>query len=171
MEFIPPIRTERFEQLEPGELFLFMNHNHKFFALKTQQPSTGDKSQLVLLGPNFPESVTESFLLPWQAATTVSFGKNYSIVLPTDAASWSLDGPNRQPVCLAVANDRPYICTNGGQSPSHFFQCFVDMKTGAVIEGSLPGRPVFTNCWEIVILRDQQPPSSIIKYPLRPDAA
>jgi hypothetical protein len=99
--------------------------------------------------------------------TALSFGKDYSILLPTDAASWSMHGPNRHPVCLAVAEGKPYICTNGGPSPSHFFQCFVDIETGAVIERALSGHPVFTNTWEIAISRDYQPPQSIIKYPLQ----
>ena len=167
MKIIPSIRTERFEQLEPGDLFLYMDHNYQFYALKTQKISIEDRSEMVLLGPNFPERVTESFLLPWQAVTTLSFGKNYSILLSTDAASWSMSGPNRRPVCLAIAEGKPYICTNGGHSPSHFFQCFVDMTTGAVIERMLPGHPVFTNTWEIAVLRDHLPPQSIIKYPLQ----
>jgi hypothetical protein len=69
MIVIPPVRTERFEQLKPGDLFLLINQNYKFYALKTQEPPTGERSQMVLLGPSFPEGVTESFLLPWQAVT------------------------------------------------------------------------------------------------------
>jgi hypothetical protein len=167
MKIVPPIRTERFEKLEPGELFLFMEHDYQFYALKTQQPSSGDRSQFVVLGPTFPERFTEAFLLPWAATTALSFGKEYSILLPTNAASWSSNGPNREPVCLAIAEDKPYVCVNGGPSPSNFFQCFVDMETGAIIERNLPGHPVFTNTWEIAISQDHQRPRSIVKYPLQ----
>jgi hypothetical protein len=166
MEIIPPVRATRFEQLEPGDLFIFMDRQHAFFALKTQQPPTGDRSTMVLLGPTFIGDVAESFLVPWQPATVLSLGKAFSILPSLDTVSWSPTGPNRTPVCLAVVGEDVYICTNGGPSPQHYIPCFVDIKTGAIIERHLPGIPAFTNTWEIAVLHANHPPQSILKYPL-----
>jgi hypothetical protein len=166
MEIVPPVRVTRFEQLEPGELFIYFDTNHKFYALKTQRPATGDRSTMVILGPSFPDHLRESFLLPWQPATVLSLGKSFLVVPSLDAASWSTLGPGREPVCLAVVDDNIYICTNGGLSAQRYFACFVEVKTGAIVEGQLPGHAVFTNTWEITIHSAAHPSRSILKYPL-----
>jgi hypothetical protein len=166
MDVFPSVRTARFEELEPGDLFILIDQQQKLYALKTQQPATGDRSAMVLLGPSFIQDVAESFLVPWQPATVLSFGKSFSILPPLDPTSWSPTGPSRTPVCLAVAGEDIYICTNGGFSPQHYFSCFVDLKTGAIIEGRLPRSAAFTNAWEIAILGINHPPRSILKYPL-----
>lgn len=164
MKIVPPVQVTRFEQLQPGDLFIFIERSQSFYALKTQ--STGDRSEMVLLGPTFIQEAPESILVSWQAVTVLSLGKDYSVLLPTDPGLWSLDGPNRTPVCLAVAGDSAYICANGGQPPHRYFPCFVEMKTGAILERSLPSIAAFTNNWEIAILSPTQPPHSILKYPL-----
>ena len=43
MQIIPPFRMTPFEQVEPGDLFLYMDGKYKFYALKTQSPSVGTK--------------------------------------------------------------------------------------------------------------------------------
>jgi hypothetical protein len=166
MEIIPPARATRFELLEPGDLFVYMDGQQTFYALKTQQPASGDRSTMVLLGPSFVQDIAESFLVPWQAVTVLSLGKNFSIFLPTDAASWSPTGPSRKPVCLAIAEENTYICTNGGPSPQHYFPCFVDVRTGAIVERRPSGSAAFTTNWEIAVLGANHPPRTILKYPL-----
>jgi len=165
MDVIPYVRTARFEQLEPGDLFIFMDQQRSSYALKTQQPASGDRSSMVLLGPSFIQDVPESFLVPWQPTTVLSFGKAFSILPSLDAASWSSMGPSRTPVCLAVASENVYVCTNGGSSPQHYFPCFVDLKTGAILE-QRPHSAVFTNTWEIAMLGSNHPPLPALKYPL-----
>lgn len=166
MEIVPSVRVTRFEQLEPGELFIYMDGTHTFYALKTQPPATGDKSTMVVLGPSFPEDLKEAFLLPWQPATVLSLGKNFSILPSLDPASWSLQGPGRAPVCLAVAEGSTFICANGGASPQRYFACFVEVETGAIVEGRLQGHAVFTGAWEIAVQSPNHPPRSILRYPL-----
>jgi hypothetical protein len=93
MELIPPVQVTRFEQLEPGELFIYIDGTHVFYALKTLPPATGDRSTMVVLGPSFPEQIRESFLLPWQPVTVLSLGRNFSVLPSLDPALWSLQGP------------------------------------------------------------------------------
>jgi hypothetical protein len=166
MEIVPSVKVARFEQLEPGELFIYLDGKQTFYALKTQQPASGDRSTMVLLGPSFIQDIKESFLVPWQPVTVLSFGKSFSILPSLDPTSWSTTGSTRQPVCLAVADESVYICTNGGSSPHHYFSCFVEVKTGAIVEGHLPGMAAFTTAWEIAVLGAKHPPCSILKYPL-----
>jgi hypothetical protein len=167
MEIIPSVRSMRFEQLEPGDLFIHLDGRHTFYALKTQQPSSGDRSTMVLLGPSFiQEEEAESSLVPWQPVTVLSLGKSFSILPSLDPALWLVRGPSRAPVCLAVAGENIYVCTNGGPSPRQYFPCFVDVKTGAIVERHLPSSAAYTNSWEIVISGANHPPRLILKYPL-----
>jgi len=166
MQMVPALRATRFEQLEAGDLFIYMDGRRNSYALKTQQPASGDRSMVVLLGPSFVQDVAESFLVPWQAITVLSFEKNFAILPSLEPASWSASGPSRTPVCLAVADKNIYICTNGGPSPHDYFPCFVDVKTGAILQGRLPGLAAFTNTWEIAVLNGNHPPRSILRFPL-----
>ncbi len=165
MEIVPPVRATRFEQLEAGDLFIYMDGRQTFYALKTQQPASGDRSTMVLLGPSFIQDVAESFLVPWQPVTVLSLGKSFSILPSLDPASWSPTGPSRTPVGLAVVEEDTYICTNGGLSPQNYFPCFVNVKTGAIVDGRLPSSVAFTNNWEIAALAANYPPRAILKYP------
>ena len=121
---------------------------------------------MVLLGPKFVHDLAESFLVPWEPATVVSVGKQFTILLSNDPDSWSPTGPNRKPVCVAVAGDTTYICTNGAESAHRYLPCFVDVKTGAVIERRLPGISAYTNSWEIVVIGSGNLCHTVIKYPL-----
>lgn len=166
MEIVPPVQTARFEQIEPGDLFIYLDGRETFYALKTQQPANGDGSAMVLLGPSFIQNIAESFLVPWRPVTVLSLGKSFSILPSLDPAAWSPTGPSRTPVCLAVADESVYICTNGGPSPQQYFPCFVEARTGAIVEGRIPSLAAFTNTWEIAVLDANHPPRSILKYPL-----
>jgi len=151
MEVSPPVNITRFEQLEPGDLFIYMSKHGSCYALKTEKAKDEDPSDILILGPDFPYEPKESMLLRWQATTVVSFGKSYSIILPTKPSEWFLDGNTRTPVCLAICGEDVYVCTNGGISPGHFFPCFVEVKTGKIIEKKLPGITAYTNQWKIAL--------------------
>ena len=163
MEVTPSARAARYEQLEPGELFFFMEGST--YALKTQQQGDGNRNKMVLLGPSFVDG-GGPFLLGWQATTVLSFGKDSAIFLGTDPAAWAPRPLNRSQVWLAIAEERTFICTNGGPSPQHYFACFVDIKTGEIVEQGLRGPVVYTNAWEIAALGPNHPPRTILKYPL-----
>jgi len=167
MEIIPPVLAVRFEQLEPGDLFVFTESSLSMLAIKTAVPVNADRNNLVLLGPQFPHGANEAFLLPWQPTTVASFGKSFSVLLPTDPADWNQNGPSRDPICLAVCEDKTYVCVNGGASPQHFFQCFVELATGAIVEGRLKGSTTYTGRWEIALLSPNHPPRLFVRYPLQ----
>jgi hypothetical protein len=165
VDVIPELEATRFEQLAAGDLFLYINGDRNFYALKTAPLKSLDGNGLVTLGPAFADGFNESSIMPWQAATTLKIGKSYSILLSSNADAWRARGPCRQPVCLAIAGKRTFVCTNGGSSPDHYFPCFVDAETGEVHEGRLPGISAFTSEWEIVLSPATGAPWSVIKFP------
>jgi hypothetical protein len=167
MDVIPPVRATRFEQLDAGDLFLILDAGTPSYAIKTARPSNGDRSSMVLLGPTFVQDVKESFIAPWRSTTVLSFGKNFSILLSANPTAWSSSGPGREPVCLAIAENDTFVCTNGGMSPEHYLPCFVEVKTGVIVERRPSGSIAFTTTWEIALLSANGPPFSVLKYPLQ----
>ena len=166
MEISPEVKVARFEQLEPGDLFIYMNDRAPCFALKTQKDTqSGDDEGLVILGPQFPYDAEESFLMPWRAATALSYGKDYTVVLPTKPSAWKTTGSTRAAVHLAIAEGEVFVCANGGLSPSDFYQAYVEMKTGRIIPKRLHATALFTNEWEIVIPGPDGRSRTLLKYP------
>lgn len=165
MDVIPPIKAARFEQLEPGDLFIYSSPRGSCFALKTEKPANHDNCLMAMLGPSFPYEINEAFLLPWEATTVISFGKNYSLILPSDPQAWFVSGNTRNPVCLAVSGEEVYLCMNAGHSPQRYLGWFVELKSGRLIEGKLPGIMAYTGTWEMALLNAKLPPRTILKYP------
>jgi len=163
MKIIPAARAIRFEQLEPGDLFLFVEHGT--FALKAKQKNAGARNEMAVLGPNFLDG-GGPFLLGWQATTVLSFGKYLSILLPSDPSAWSGVPGNPSQVSLAVGEQKKFIRVNGGSSPNHYVPCLVDIETGEILERQSPGHIIYTNVWEIAAVSSSHPPRTILKYPL-----
>ncbi len=161
MEVIPTARVVRYEQLEPGELFLFMEAGS--YALKCRQEQ-GERNKMVLLGPSF-NMEGGSHLVAWQAATVLSFGKRFSILLPSAPEAWVPQRGDRSQVWLAVGEDRVFVCTNVGPSPHFMVRGYVDFDTGQISD-RIQGSALFTNTWEIAVLRANHPPRTILKFPL-----
>jgi hypothetical protein len=146
MEINPTVKVARFEQLEPGDLFIFVNDRAPCYAIKSQKdPKTGDPEGLVILGPQFPYDAEESFLMPWRAASALCFGKNYTVLLPTQPSAWKESGSTRGAVHLAVSEEQLFICTNAGLSPQDFHQAYVEMKTGRIVPERLGVKALLGN--------------------------
>jgi hypothetical protein len=162
MEIIPAVCAVRYEQLEPGELFLFVERGT--YALKALQKSPGARSEMVVLGPNFMNGGGPS-LLGWQATTVLSFGKDFSILLSSTPSEWVGRPGDRSQVWLAVGEQKTFICANGGTSFEHYVASLVDIETGEILERQSPGHVLYTNVWEIATLGSSHPPRTILKFP------
>lgn len=114
MEIVPSVRVTRFEQLEPGDLFVYPHARGSCFALKTAKLANSDRNCIVLLGPHFPYESEESHLLSWDSVTVISYGRDYSILLPDNPDSWFMSGSLRNSVCIAIHDESAFVCTNGG---------------------------------------------------------
>jgi hypothetical protein len=171
MEVFPKLQVSRFEQLKPGDLFLSLEGTERYYAFKTAKRAQDDKNNMVLLGPHFVHGTAESFLVPWEPMTVLSLGTAFTILLSNDPKSWSSKGPDRTPVCLAIADGKTYICTNGAESPNRHFPCFVDTENGEIVEKHLPGISAYTGSWEITLSRPGNVTRTLIKYPLKSKSA
>jgi len=134
-------------------------------ALKTQQVPNGDGNLIALLGPTFPSSNQAPILVEWQATTTVSFGQNYSVLLPTDPSAWSMNAPPNNILCLVQSYDKLYLRIDGSTQPGRYFPCFIELATGALIERHLPGILAYALEWEFVATPVEGTGRSILKYP------
>lgn len=163
MELIPPLRVTRFEQLSAGDLFILFSGSERFYALKTIYQKDADAAQMVVLGPTFLAGANESFLLNWQASTVLSYGKNFSVMPSADPEDWFENGDRRTPVCLAISDNQPYICTNGGHSPRMYSSRYVNIATGSIESGL--SNAVFTTNWRIEVAVPDRSPQVLIKFP------
>ena len=163
MQVIPAARAVRFEQLEPGELFLFVEGS--VYALKTLPRQQGDRAQMLLLGPTVKGGAGAQ-LYEWQAATVLTLGRNFAILLPTEACVWAPRPGHPAQVWLALAEDRIFIYANLGPSPQYFVAGFVDIRTGQIVE-HFQDSALFTNTWEIAVVDTHHPPRTVVKFPLQ----
>ena len=94
MQVLPVVKIDRFEQLDPGDLFVYPHPNGSCWALKAVDLEANGDKLILPLGPTFPQSTGGPRLLPWQATTTVSFGKDYD---PVANLSRRMDGARARP--------------------------------------------------------------------------
>ena len=160
----PKIKVARFDKLAPGELFVLFESGKPCFAIKTEALEETSESEMVLLGPTFPEGITEATVTKWQAATVVSYGTDFTVFLPQTPSAWFKTGETRTSVCLAISGDDVFVCANGANYPPMYLQCFINLKTGALIERNLSQISAFTKTWEIAVTNPNLPPISLLKY-------
>jgi hypothetical protein len=140
MEIAPSMKSLRFEELDPGELF-FMNDGSEYHVAlavrdpnSVKNPSARDKMTL-LLGPpssNFKKVPTLTSIV--QRTPVVSFGKNYILQLPSDRRLWSATEPSPDARCLVLAGEKACMRAHFpgyGQPPG--VQCYIDVKSGELI--------------------------------------
>jgi len=162
MNILPNIRVARFDSLSPGDLFLVIDSSISSFAFKTTENSS------VILGPKYPYNLVGPTIIPSQLSVVMSYGHDISIIISNDPNSWSSDPA--QETCLAVSENRAYICVNGIPSPSEYFRCFVDLKTGEIFE-SLPQGPVaYCKSWEFAFLDANKVLHKLLKFPIQQSA-
>ena len=171
MDIFPAVTASRFVQIEIGTLFLSLDRE-RFFALKTAPITPEEQPLMLCLGPTFPADIQESALMNGERTNLLSFGKDFSVLLPSDPAAWvpeaEIRHPDvRRPVHLAVYEGVVFVCANASEWEGRYAQCFVDLSSGSVTE-RLPGRAVYTNRWQIAIIKPHYPPRMLVSYPLNP---
>jgi hypothetical protein len=169
---VPRLKVERFAQLEPGELFLFEHSSVRCVGFVCDYRDPDPTKLLLVLGPEYPGEIKSPTLLNINV-TAISFGKEFSIVLPVDRHQWCEDEPRHDHHCLLVTNAGIFFRADGAISPHQgFVSCFVNAATGIVevINSPSPGtyaRPrgtaAYALSWEIITTESE--PRSILKYP------
>jgi hypothetical protein len=91
MKILPTLIVTQFAQLEPGDLFVFPYGEGACVALKVRE--SDEDMLMVPLGPVFPDGLTHPSLVSAPSATVISFGKEYTLRLPSHAGGWRASPP------------------------------------------------------------------------------
>jgi hypothetical protein len=163
MKIVPELIATRFEQLTPGDLFIFLIREEFYIALAAREKSEGGRNLVLILGPKFPEGTRGPTLFPWAAAAVVSFGKEYQLRLPTDPHCWSPVPPNPEQHCVLLVDNTPYFRADFVHYPGRFHTCYVRASDG-MVEYEIPrGIVAFALEWEISTIGSDSNPRSILK--------
>jgi hypothetical protein len=172
MNIVPSLIVTRFAQLEPGDLFILPCSEGACVAMKVIDPTGDGEMLMVLLGPVFPDGLTHPSLVSAPSATVISFGKEYTLRLPSHAEGWRASPPAPETHCIVVTERGAYVRANFVAAQGLFQPCYLDMGTGIVVTtgtGRLqnfsppPGHLSFASEWEI--LTTEKEPRSILTYP------
>jgi hypothetical protein len=166
MMIAPKLVVTRYAQLEAGDLCIFPDGDASFVALKVQKPD-GD-ILVVPIGPRFPGGFEDPSLIDAPAATVLSFGKEYTLQLPTRPESWSFETPGPQTHCIVLTAEGAFLRVNFGLQGQGFRPCYIAMATGTIVQHRMeyiapPGLKGFVLEWEL--LTNEAEPRRILAYP------
>jgi hypothetical protein len=132
MPVTPALNVTRFAQLNPGELFMFRHEDGACVGFAVCDPAQNDEKLLLPLGPNLPNGARYATLISARGFTTISFGGEFTVRLPTQADAWVDSPPPHDQHCILVAGDRPYFRANYAHDESRFVDCYVDIADGRI---------------------------------------
>jgi hypothetical protein len=166
METTPKLVAERFEQLKGGDLFIISFNSISFYALKAVPPDSGSKSLILPLGPSLPPKDNQPRLIPWQAETAISFGKDFILRLSAQPEAWATSEPKLSAFCCALIENELFFRANSDPFPNMYQKCWVRVKDG-MLHWDLPnGISAFCVNWEILLPVADCPPMQILQHPL-----
>lgn len=165
MAITPQLKIERFEQLSPGDLFIWPYHGQAYFGLKVIDPERNGERLILPLGPSFPPEIGGPRLIGWQGVTTASFAKDYTLRLPTAPEGWTELPPGNEVFCLGVTTDGAYFRANFSPHPGVFRECWVRVADGVVHYGRVKGITLYATQWEILVEDKIFPALNLLKYP------
>ena len=142
---IPQTFEGKFNELEPGTLFIGAESDATFFGIKTAD----DYFTTLVLGPVYPFKKTRPFVLPYEPSTVFSLGKDFALRWLSSAV-WSQSCSDHTRVWLSLAGGKKIVRADGSNSPGGYHACFVDLDSGRVFERSIGVPALNTDTWEIV---------------------
>jgi hypothetical protein len=134
----PTLRLCEFEELLPGDLFIYFHDNGSCVALKAEDPTQNGEKLIVPLGPTFPNSVNGPYPLPGRQINVISFGRDWILRFPSRADGWSRSEPSANVPCILKTRDGCYLRANFSSRTAEFLPCYIDMSTG-LIQASTEG--------------------------------
>ena len=140
MNIVPRLSVTRIAQLQPGDLFVLPHGDEACIAMKVREP---DEAELmVALGPVLPDGLAHPSLITASAATVISFGKDFTLRLPSRAGAWRSVEPSPEIHCLVVTDQGVYVRANFVRREGRYKPCYIDMAAGLVVTD---GRGAFQN--------------------------
>lgn len=166
MDIFPNAKVARFENLEPGEVFAFIDSSSSYLAMKIDKSKLDNDSSMVTIGPNFPDNTKGPAIYSWHPTDVVSYGKAYTVILTGAQNTWYDSEDLNQPGLLALGAEGLYLKADGNGSRLRTLWCNVELGTGNMSYGRLQGLSMYTNNWELIIPHSHLPPFRLLKYPL-----
>ena len=162
MEIQPTMVAARFEQLEPGSLFIFPFTSGSSYALKVTPPEPGSRALILPMGPSFPsDDERQPRLLNWQAETAVSFGTNFIFRPSTTPDAWSNSEPSLNYFCCGLFDGEIYLRANADPFRG-YLRCWVRLQNGALSWQEPRGITAYSTQWEVFVLQGSYPPKLVI---------
>ena len=93
MQRIPKVRIDRFAQLDPGDVFVYPRSGGSCLALKALDDEANGEQLILPLGPTYPPSTGGPRLIVPEGFTVISYGKDYTLRLPSATDAWSHRAP------------------------------------------------------------------------------
>jgi hypothetical protein len=128
----PKLRLCEFEELSPGDLFIYFHDNSSCVALKAEDPTQNGEKLIVPLGPAFPNSVNGPYPLLGREKNVISFGKDWILRFPSHAEGWSSLEPSANVPCILKTRDGCFLRANFSPRIGEFLPCYIDMSTGLI---------------------------------------
>jgi len=171
MEVVTKPKVTRFAQLQPGDLFIFQHPAGTSVAVKATDPVSDGDPLAVVVGPSFPVGPARPMLYNPSQTTVVSFGKDYTIRLPSSADGWRTNEPPAEADFIVVTDAGGVFLRANFRAPAAFSPCYVDMSSGEILCNKAGRQYIepreikaFALAWEL--LTNEQKPRPIFSYPI-----
>lgn len=138
MNIKPALTIEKFENLSPGDLFIFDWGTDSSVAIKIINPMENGRVLNLLIGPGEPKIATEQ---PWDV---ISFGAHYTVQLPVTPEEWVLNEQTAGNANMGTNGNDVYFKL---QLPSSVI--YVDIIKGEICRGKPSGILAYTKAWKI----------------------
>jgi hypothetical protein len=132
MEFMTKPTVTRFDELEPGEIFIFSHEAGLCAALAVFDPTNGSAKWILPLGPPFPNRMTCPTLKAGSGELVISFRKDYILRLPSSAQGWLTQEPSHETTCFMVTQQGVYLRANFDPFRTTFRPCYIDIESAKI---------------------------------------
>jgi hypothetical protein len=164
MKVDPSLKSDRFAQLKPGDLFIHPLRGNPSFAMKVVDPSMDGDTYVLPLGPTFPNDPRQPRLYDERGVTTASFGKDFIFQLSVRPSAWSVELPDEKYFCAALAGEAAYLRVNYDQHHANrYLVRWVKLADG-VLHENIGSVAAFTTAWSFSLPRGALPPLLLFEY-------
>src|ERR1035437_3469950 len=132
MDVLSKPTVTRFAQTKPGDLFMFPHRDGLAIAMSVIDPASDGDKLVAILGPQFPEGMTRPSLVAPPGTTVISFGKEYTLRLPSQVTGWVVTVPSDDVACIVVTEPGTVFIRANYAGLHEFRPCYIDVATGEI---------------------------------------
>jgi hypothetical protein len=151
MMFAPKIQVQRFNQLDPGDLFIFDFDGILVVALKAVDQMQDGDEVIVPLSLELPPEHGVAQFLSSQSCSVISFGKEYSVSLSPLNTGWMFQPPSPSTPALALKGNELFVRANSSGQAGKFSACLVKLDDGSVHYSWPDSKVAYSINWKILV--------------------